>query len=227
MTDGMAWIAAPAWNILSTDVSVGDLAGFATGLACVVLAARGSIWNFPLGIANAMVLGVLFHQVGLFGDMVLQGVFFALSIQGWIGWRNRERRTLRPCAGKLSDHLMGIVVMAVLVFPLRHRLEILGGSAPWPDALVTAGSLWAQWLLNRRSVSCWVWWIAVDLVSVPLYWSKGLPLISLLYVVFLGLCAHGWLQWRRDLSEARVDEEASGIPAAGEVGSAEIVEALP
>lgn len=199
MTDAVAWIAAPAWNVLSTDVSVGDLAGFATGLACVVLAARGSIWNFPLGIANAVVLAVLFHQVGLFGDMALQGVFLALSIQGWIGWRHRERSTRRPRPGSWADHWMGLLVVALLVFPLRHRLEILGGSAPWPDALVTAGSLWAQWLLNRRSVSCWVWWIAVDLVSVPLYWSKGLPLISVLYVVFLGLCVHGWVAWRREL----------------------------
>jgi len=210
VTSWLAPLAAPLWTILSTPVSAGDLAGFATGLACVVLAARGSIWNFPLGIANALVLGALFLQVRLFGDMVLQGVFLVLSVQGWIAWSGRNTGTPRPVPGRASDHLTGIVVVALLALPLRHRLEILGGSAPWPDALVTAGSLWAQWLLNRRAVTCWAWWIAVDLVSVPLYWSKGLPLIAALYVVFLGLCVQGWIRWRRDLGEAGADGNSSG-----------------
>jgi nicotinamide mononucleotide transporter len=179
---------------------MGDLAGFLTGLACVLFAARGSILNFPFGIANSLVLGLVFWQVRLYGDMALQVVFGVLSVTGWVRWRERGRRTQAPEAGKASDVYLGLIVVAVLVFPLQHRLVILGGSAPWPDALVTAASLWAQWLLNRRSIACWGWWIAVDVISIPLYWSKQLPLIAVLYVVFLGLCVAGWIRWRREVA---------------------------
>ena len=72
----------------------------------------------------------------------------------------------------------------------------LRGSAPPMDALITAMSLCAQWQLNRRQVSSWYWWIAVDLISVPLYWSRGLYLIAGLYVIFLGLCVHGLRNWQ-------------------------------
>jgi nicotinamide mononucleotide transporter len=79
-------------------------------------------------------------------------------------------------------------------------LGLLKGSVPIIDALVTSLSLAAQWLLNRRMLENWAWWIAVDLISIPLYVSRGLPLIAVLYVVFLLLCVQGHLRWRRHVA---------------------------
>jgi nicotinamide mononucleotide transporter len=181
-------------------MSIGDLAGFATGLACVAFAAQGSIWNYPFALLNSLILGVVFLQARLFGDMTLQGIFFILGVQGWIQWRiAASRKAPRPLNVTPGDFLIGIMFVSATTFALREALVRLGGATPWPDAIITSASLWAQWLLNRKSISSWAWWIAVDAVSIPLYWSRQLPMIAFLYVLFLGLCVQGWRKWRLDL----------------------------
>lgn len=193
-------LTAPVVTLLGMPLSRGDLAGFATGLLCVALTVRGSIWNFPAGILNSLILGLVFLQQRLFSDASLQIVFIVLSLQGWVLWARRPsagspglpiRRT-----GTREALLLGIITLATWILLWRLMLWAKG-AAPPIDALVTAFSLAAQWLLNGKRLENWLVWIAVDLVSVPLYWSRSLPLIALLYLIFLGLCVAGWFGWRR------------------------------
>jgi nicotinamide mononucleotide transporter len=179
-------------------VSVGDGLGFVSGLACVWLTAKANIWNFPMGILNSLVLGVVFLDQGLFADSALQLVFIALSVRGWMQWST----CVTPQANVFrSTHwreqaglLMAAALMATFLWLLLVKLR---GTAPPLDALITALSLCAQWQLNKRQTSSWLWWIAVDLISVPLYWSRGLPLIAGLYVIFLAICVQGLWNWRQ------------------------------
>jgi len=190
--------AATAWGM---PLAWGDLFGFATGLTCVALTVRGSIWNFPVGIANALVLGLVFFQQRLFSDASLQVVFILLSLQGWWLWaRGQGRRELpvtRSDAGQWGWMLVAAGGMWLFLWQL---MLLVRGAAPPVDALITSMSLVAQWLLNKKRLDTWYWWIAVDLVSVPLYWTRGLYLISLLYVVFLALCVSGSVSWKRKLA---------------------------
>ena len=191
-------LLAMTFQVGATQVSLGDALGFVTGLLCVWLTAKANIWNFPMGILNSLILGFVFLEQRLFADSALQLVFIALSIQGWFQWSARkevQRIQFRSTSLKEQTVLMGIaLVLTLLIWSILVQLR---GSAPPLDALITALSLCAQWQLNRRQVSSWIWWIAVDLISVPLYWSRGLYLIAGLYVIFLAICVHGLQNWRR------------------------------
>jgi nicotinamide mononucleotide transporter len=99
-----------------------------------------------------------------------------------------------------GEHAMLVVVAAALWFPLWYVLGLLKGSAPPIDAAITSLSIVAQWLLNRRVLENWAWWIVIDLISIPLYLSRGLPLIAALYLVFLALCVQGFFRWRRHVA---------------------------
>jgi nicotinamide mononucleotide transporter len=191
-------LLAMTFQVGATQVSLGDALGFVTGLLCVWLTAKANIWNFPMGILNSLILGFVFLEQRLFADSALQLVFIALSIQGWFQWSARKQvQRIQFRSTSLKEQIVLTGVALALTLLIWSVLVQLRGSAPPLDALITALSLCAQWQLNRRQVSSWIWWIAVDLISVPLYWSRGLYLIAGLYVIFLAICVHGLQNWRR------------------------------
>ena len=84
---------------------------------------------------------------------------------------------------------------------LREILLAVNGAAPFWDAATTVLSLAAQYLLGRKRVENWLLWIAADLIYIPLYLSRALPLTAVLYAAFLAMCLIGWRDWRRSLQE--------------------------
>ena len=183
-------------------VSWAELLGFATGAACVWLTVRARVGNFPVGIANNLFFLVLFWSARLYADAVLQVVFLGLAAYGWWVWlRGGERRTHRAM-GRASHRTL-LVLLALLV-PATWGLTVLLGRAhdiaPFWDALTTALSLAAQWLLNRKEIENWAFWIAADVVYIPLYFVKALDLTGIVYVLFLGMCLVGARTWRRELA---------------------------
>jgi nicotinamide mononucleotide transporter len=195
--DMTALLVTP-FNVGAVQLTVGDLLGFVTGLLCVWLTAKASIWNFAWGILNAAILGIVFLDQRLFADSALQIVFIALSLQGWLQWATGRKAATNEFKGTTWREQVALLASAMtLSLLLWLALVQLRGSAPPADALITALSLCAQWQLNRRQVSSWYWWIVVDLISIPLYWSRGLYLIAGLYLIFLMICIHGLRNWQQ------------------------------
>lgn len=196
----------PALTVWSNPMSWAEVLGFATGLLCVWLVGRRHILNFPVGIANCALLFLLFFEARLFADAGLQVVFILLGLQGWWLWSRGIRED--GLAVSQLDSMGWTVVLGAGVF-LTGSLYLLltwaKGSVPLADALITSLSLSAQWLLNRRKLESWYFWIVVDLISIPLYAYKQLYLIALLYGVFLVLCVLGLRAWRREMSSPAVD----------------------
>ena len=191
-------LTAALLTVWGMPLSVGDLLGFASGIVCVGLTVRASIWNFPAGIVNSIVLGLVFLQTRLFADAALQILFVALSLQGWWLWAHGRGGRPGDPVGRTSakQHAILLTGVAVAIPVLWWGLTEIKGASPLIDAAITAGSVAAQLLLNQRRLESWIWWIAIDLVSIPLYWARGLPLISVLYMVFLCMCLRGWTSWR-------------------------------
>ncbi|WP_405009012.1 nicotinamide riboside transporter PnuC [Kitasatospora sp. NBC_01539] len=195
-------------------VTWAELLGFATGAVCVWLCVRATAWNFPVGIANNVFFLVLFWSARLYADAALQVVFLLLAAHGWLRWaRGRDRLTARPVRRAPTRTLL---VLLALMVPVTAGLTLLltraHDSAPFWDALTTALSLAAQWLLNAKQVETWYFWIAADLVYIPLYAAKGLQLTAVVYTLFLGMCLVGLRAWWR---ETAADRPAApvGVPA--------------
>jgi len=205
------WLNSPALLLLATPLSIAECLGFATGIACVWLAARNNIWNFPLGIANSALLLLLFFHARLFADAGLQVMFIALNLRGWWQWaRHGTGAVLAVTSASDSQLRIALIGSLVSTLALAALLTLAKGSVPVFDASITALSLVAQWLLNRRVLQNWWWWMAVDVISIPVYIYKGLYLIALLYAVFLVLCISGYRSWRSALSS---DSSAKAVPA--------------
>jgi nicotinamide mononucleotide transporter len=193
------FLGATAFTALNTPVMNAELIGFFAGVACVWLAARQNVMNFPLGILNTATFLLLFADKKLYGDAVLQAMFLSLNAYGWWHWFAGDKEHHELVISRLSQRgWISVAIAAIVIVPVLQQLLIHNqDSSPFWDAVITTLSVIAQVLLNRKVLENWVLWIVVDLISIPLYVSKDLYLTALLYVIFLGLCVSGWVAWRR------------------------------
>ncbi|GAB3292716.1 nicotinamide riboside transporter PnuC [Hymenobacter humi] len=182
-----------------------EIAGVVTGVACVWLAARNSIWNFPIGIINGLLYVVVFKQARLYSDAGLQLAFIALLVYGWVKWLRGAATPDAPALPithtprRVAFWLGGLgLLYAVGAGFLFHQYT--DAALPYWDSSTTAISLVAQALLSRRNLENWLLWIGVDVAYVGMYWHRDLYLTSVLYAVFLGLAAYGYWQWRREMA---------------------------
>lgn len=202
----IAWLISPLGHVLGAPLSWAELLGFATGLWCVALVATRNVLNFPVGIANVALLLLLFAEARLFADAGLQLVFIAMGLQGWWLWlrdRGSQHEAVAVTRAGRAELFRVLALCLVLAAALYLLLTWAKGSVPVLDALITSLSLAAQWLLNRRKLEHWYFWITVDVISIPVYVYKELYLVALLYAIYLGLCIGGLQAWRRALADGR------------------------
>jgi len=178
------------------------------GLLCVILVVLRSMWCWPAGLVQVTLYAWIFFNVKLYSDFGLHIVYIFFQFYGWWNWSHgklKENDTeirilpLRPktMVGWAALSLAGSVCLGAL---MGHYTD---ASFPYADAFTTVTSLVAQWLLSRRELMNWVFWIAVDVVAMWVYLQKGLYPTSLLYGIFLILCCVGVVSW---LKEAKAQQ---------------------
>lgn len=200
----------PAFTLWNEAFSWAEVIGAVTGVLCVWWVARENILNFPMGLANNVFLFVLFVDAKLYADGVLQVLFFVLGIYGWIMWargvgggRDGDQEPVRrttPTEWAVLG-VAGAALWGVAYVWLDHHTD---SPVPIWDSLALALSLVATYGQARKLLESWWVWIAVDVVSIPLFWNRDLPLISLLYAVFLCICIKGMADWNRSFRTQRV-----------------------
>jgi nicotinamide mononucleotide transporter len=219
----LAHLLAPLNVVLfrlgNDQVTTAELLGFVTGAASVWLTVLARISNFGVGIANSAFFLVLFLSARLYADSGLQVVYIALGFAGWWQWRQAGRDRARLVVSRSGTWLLAGSAAFVLAatWGLTVLLRAADDIAPFWDALTTAISLAAQFLLNAKKIENWAFWIAADLIYVPLYVVKRLDLTALVYLLFLGLCAAGVTGWRRTL---RASQQAPAPVSVMTVGGA-------
>lgn len=183
-------------------------------LASVFLANRNSFHTWWIGIIGGVLYGVMFYEVKLYADVNLQAFFILTNLYGWWAWLygGAERREL-PITRVDWRHLIWYAVLAVVVTAghglFLHRLT--DASFPFIDSIILVFSVVAQFLLMRRKLESWCFWILVDLVAVPLYAAKELYLTSAIYFLFLLNAVWGLLNWLKIFraEQAQTYEEIS------------------
>ncbi|WP_165699380.1 nicotinamide riboside transporter PnuC [Hymenobacter jejuensis] len=183
-----------------------------TGLACVWLAAKESIWNFPVAIFSCALFVVVYHRVHLYADQGLQVFFIAMSVYGWYEWLyGGARKTELPVSRTRLVEWAWLVLVAVgftvaYGYYLHHYTD---DSVPYWDSFTTAGSLVAQYQLTRKRLENWLLWIMVDVIYVPILWYKHLYSVSGLYAVYLVLAIYGYFEWRKTMRKEQLAAQSA------------------
>ncbi len=183
--------------------SITEVLGFISGALCVWLIVKQNIWNWPVGIINAVMFIVLFYQSQLYADMALQFIYIILGVFGWYWWlRGGDNNSALKIQSIGKVHALVLLTISVIAtIAMRSYLVSIGDSAPTLDALTTVMSLSAQYMLTRKFIENWVVWIAADVIYIGLYTYRELYLTSILYAVFLSLCISGLIAWHKSRTQ--------------------------
>lgn len=175
----------------------------AFGFANIAFLIRKSVLNFPFGIAMVSLYAAIFFETRLYSEALLQVFFFCVQIFGWWKWQRAIDEDGELVVEWSSSQLMALCVAltAVLSALLGWIMATFtNAAAPYPDATVAAASVVAQFLLSYRRIENWIYWIAIDVLSIILYVWRGLNLTAGLYIVMLIMSVIGlgaWLSSRR------------------------------
>jgi nicotinamide mononucleotide transporter len=144
-------------------------------------------------------------MAGLYADMFINGVYFGMSVYGWYHWTHRrENEKVIPVlfAGK-KQNIIAIVASVVSFFIIQYILKnYTDSTVPTIDAFTTAVFIVGMWLMATKKVENWIYWIIGDIVSIPLYFYKGLVFTSFQYLIFLILAIIGLIFWRKEALRA-------------------------
>jgi nicotinamide mononucleotide transporter len=177
-----------------------ELAGFLSGALCVWLLIRQNIWNWPIGIANNVCYVIVFYKSGLYADSGLQFIYMAIAFYGWWNWlyggaAHTELKARRATPkGLLGYILLAAAATAVLYWLLRRFTP---STVPLADGLTVALFLSAQFMMSRKVIENWWFWIIGDALAIGLYIYKDLWLTAVLYAIFLAMCVAGLVEWKK------------------------------
>lgn len=199
-------IEQTALDVLDYRLSYVELIGTLFGLISVYLASKTHLLTWAIGIVNEVFLFVLFYQVQLYADMLLQIFFLVVTLYGWYNWqRQPEKKAITWNSGRenvfyvfamlLTTLCLGYCLADIhLIFPLYF---VQAAAYPYLDAGIMVSSVVATFLLARKKIETWLWWIAVDVSCVGLFYVKGIYFLSAEYLIFLGLAATGFRNWKK------------------------------
>lgn len=179
-----------------------ELVAVIFGIISVFLSVREHIWSWPTALVNVALYTLLFYRSGLYSDMGLQVVYFALSLYGWYEWlyggRGHTELQVSRTPPKVWSTL-GIIAILFWAVDGWATSKLPGVALPYVDAATTTVSLVAQYLMTRKHLENWILWIIVDVVYVGMLIFKGLNLTAFNYGIYLVLAVMGYVSWKKSL----------------------------
>jgi nicotinamide mononucleotide transporter len=191
--------------------------GIVAGIGSVWLSKRENIWVYPVGLINTVIYSYLCLDRHLFGEAAVNVYYTVMSIYGWIIWARRNERkehVLQVTESSAKEWGVQVLFFAgcyiVLYLALSYLKQLFYPTLPAADAFASATAFTGMWLMARKKVESWYWWIATNAASMPLFYIKGLRLTSVLYFILLIMAFYGLADWKRRAKKAR---EAAMDPA--------------
>jgi nicotinamide mononucleotide transporter len=175
------------------------------GIASVWLSAKENIWLYPIGLINTIIYIYISCSGSLFGEAAVNGYYTFMSIYGWYRWSKKDKQehiitqiayaTTREWYSQLLFFIVAyLIVYGALVY---LQQSFAPNAVPLADALASATAFTGMWLMTKKKVESWYWWMATNITSIPLYFVKNYVLTSLYYCILLIMAVIGWIEWNK------------------------------
>jgi nicotinamide mononucleotide transporter len=180
------------------------------GLLSVWYAKKDNILVFPTGLVSTSIFVYLLWKWTLWGDMMINGYYFVMSIYGWYHWTRKKGDTEEFPISKISSSEKQIAIILFIftvafVVSVYHYFDKFTTWYAYVDTFITGIFFVGMWLMAKRKVENWIFWIIGDVISIPLYFAKGYTFTSFQYIVFTIIAIFGYLEWKK-ISDSSVME---------------------
>tara|TARA_B100001989_G_C24460837_1_gene424056 strand:+ start:61 stop:687 length:627 start_codon:yes stop_codon:yes gene_type:complete len=181
------------------DISLEIIAVF-FGFLSVWFSKNNNILVFPTGMINTSIFVYLLLKWSLLGDMIINAYYFIMSIYGWYFWLKGTNNTISPISKVYNSDIRMVVLLFILssvfvslIYTIFDKWETI---ISYIDIMTTAIFFAAMWLMAKRKVESWIFWIVGNIISVPLYLHKGLAFTSIQYFIFTLIAIAGYIKWK-------------------------------
>lgn len=175
------------------------------GIASVWFSRIENILVYPVGLINTIIYIWLSFKYHLLGEATVNFYYTVMSIYGWVLWAKRNPQHQHAVVITSSsdkdwrNQLLFFSFFFVMIFFALTYLKkgFAPGAIPWADALASATAFTGMWLMARKKVESWYWWIITNIASIPLYFVKGLVFTSVYYFILFIMAIFGLYEWRK------------------------------
>jgi nicotinamide mononucleotide transporter len=176
------------------------------GLASVWFSKQNKILVFPTGMISTAIFVYLLLKWTLLGDMMINGYYFIMSVYGWYIWTRKVDAThVTPISVTTKKEKIYSVLIffttLVFVYAVYNYFDKWNDWTAIVDTITTAIFFVGMWLMAKRKIENWIYWIIGDVISVPLYFYKGFTFTSLQYLIFTVIAIYGYLAWKKHLDK--------------------------
>ena len=190
-----------------------ELIGVFFGLASVWFAKKDNILVFPTGLISTFIYAYLLWKWELLGDSMINGYYFIMSIYGWYHWTRKkgdveEFPVSRITKKEKQTAFVIFILTLVFVYLVYQYFDKFINWFNYVDTFLTAVFFVGMWLMAKRKIENWIFWIVGDFISIPLYFFKGYTFTSLQYLIFTILAVYGYLEWKEILNKKSSEQEA-------------------
>ena len=179
-----------------------------TGIASVWYSKNENILVYPIGLINTIIYIYISFNGKLFGEATVNIYYSIMSIYGWWIWMkkdNANQQILSISYSTKKEWLIQLFFFGTCYIVLFSAIDYLKktfapGAIPWADAFASAAAFTGMWLMTRKKMENWLWWIITNIASIPLYYVKGYVFTSVFYAVLLILAIWGWFEWKQKVA---------------------------
>jgi len=175
------------------------------GIASVWFSRKENILVYPVGLINTIIYIYLSFKGSLFGEAAVNLYYTIMSIYGWILWNKKDLQQkplvtiTRSNKKEWLHQLLFFSVFYIIIFSALSYLkkDFAPGAIPWGDAFASATAFTGMWLMAKKKVESWYWWIATNIASIPLFFVKQYVFTSVYYFILLIMAVWGLIEWKR------------------------------
>lgn len=176
-----------------------------TGIASVFFSKKENILVYPVGLINTVIYVYISIEGSLYGEAAVNFYYTVMSIYGWILWAKRDQQhhiVLHITDSSFKEWIQQLLFFAffyITIFAALHwaKTAFYANTIPALDAFASATAFTGMWLMAKKKVESWYWWIATNITSIPLYFIKDYALTSVYYFILLVLAIFGLIEWKR------------------------------